>query len=134
MRSNQPRCLPTFFTTMPTYTMANKVPMPTMYHCQAPKKMNEKMTAKITNEQSTQIFTFGNSIPVIRLTATGKPSPGMVTEPHLTSKAIPMPRIEQPKTWETTFCHKSTGASHVVRSIFRSMSEPKTKPTKNWNN
>ena len=70
--------------------MANKVPMPTMYHCQAPKKMNEKMTAKITNEQSTQIFTFGNSIPVIRLTATGKPSPGMVTESKAAHAATKM--------------------------------------------
>ena len=104
--------------------------MPTIFHCHAPKNTKLNITAKITNKQSTQIFIFGNSMPVTWLTATGNPSPGIVIEPHLTSQAMPKPKIVHPNTCATIFCGKSVGANQAVSAMLRSMREPKTKPTK----
>ena len=38
-------------------------------------------------------------MPVTLLMATGKPSPGMVTLPHLTSSAMPAARMVHPASW-----------------------------------
>ena len=71
-------------------------------------------------------------MPIIRLTATGKPSPGIVTLPQRTSSAMPKPKILQPTTWAIACITSVVGANHCVNHILRSISEPKTKPTNNW--
>ena len=100
------RCFPDFgtlqtgilsqFDTTSTYTMANSVPTPTICHCHDPSRRKQRMTARMTGAVSTLIFAFGNSRPVTLWIAIVIPSPGIVTEPHLTSMAMPMPRIVQP--------------------------------------
>ena len=82
---------------------------------------------------STTILTFGNSTPVTLLMATGKPSPGMVILPHLTSSEIPAARMVHPANWAMAFSHMETGSSQEMRYRFRSISMPNTKPTSNWN-
>ena len=41
----------------------------------------------------------------------GKPSPGMVTLPHLTSSEIPAARMVHPASCDTAFSHIATGCS-----------------------
>ncbi len=70
-----------------------------MFHFQLPKKTKLLMMAITTSEVSMIIFILANGIFVTWPNATVMPSPGMVTEPHFTSKAIPKAMITHPANW-----------------------------------
>lgn len=53
------------------------------------------------------------------------PSPGIVTEPHFTSIAIPKPRMVQPAICTIVLMRRFSEAIHSVSIILRSMSIPK---------
>ena len=55
------------------------------------------------------------------------PSPGIVTEPHFTSSAIPKPRMVQPAICTIVLMGRFSEAIHSVSIILRSMSIPKKK-------
>ena len=60
------------------------------------------------------------------------PSPGIVTEPHFTSIAIPKPRMVQPAICTIVLMRRFSEAIHSVSIILRSMSIPKKKPITSW--
>ena len=117
---------------MPTYTIANRVPGPIMFHLHWPKNRKLPATASNTSAVSTHIFILGKGVPDTLLRATVMPSPGIVTEPHLTSKAIPIPITVHPANCTVALDHRLPHSRPASIPAFRSMSHPKTKPMTSW--
>ncbi len=60
------------------------------------------------------------------------PSPGMVTEPHRTSKAMPMPMMVHPANWANICEGKVVHSRPAVNAMLRSMSHPNANPMTSW--
>lgn len=132
-RSNQLICRVIYLTTSPTYTIANRVPIPTTLHIHFPKNKKLAQTARVTSIVSIMIFALGNGSLKTWLTAIEIPSPGIVSEPHLISKAIPIPMTVHPASCINAYIARLSHIRNSVSHMFRSISFPKTNPRTIWN-
>ena len=112
--------------------MAKSVPIPTISHFHEPRSRKLSTMAMTTSEMSTRILALGKGQPVTCWMAMEIPSPGLVTEPHFTSMAIPKPRTVQPAICTRALIRIFSETIHSVSTMLRSMSIPKKKPMTSW--